>query len=370
MRHVFANAALIGAQDMHWRDLVVEGGCIADIVAAGDGTGDTREDLGGQIVSPPMFDVQVNGGGGLMLGACRDVADLRAMAEAHLHDGVPHILPTLISDTAAEIARIADLIEEARRAGLWQIRGLHLEGPHLTRPGAHDPAMLRPLTDDDLALYARVKGQVGRLKLTIAPELVPPERIAALCAEGIIVALGHSGCDSATARTAFDAGAVAATHLFNAMSGLDHRAPGLALAALERGSFGLIADGVHVHPDMLRLAARHGAAAYLVSDAMAVAGTDHAVFALGGRRITRQDGRLTLEDGTLAGADLTLARAVAVMEAATALPRDAVIRMATTTPRALMGIAPDLAPGDPAVFHAWPEGAAPRLHLLEGWQQA
>ncbi len=364
----FANAALLGPEGLAWRDIVVRGGVIEAVVPCDTQRRGEVEDLGGQIVSPGMVDVQINGGGGLMLGDCASVADLATMAQAHLSDGVPMILPTLISDTREQVTRVAALVAEAQAQGHWQIAGLHLEGPHITRLGAHDRDKLRPLEAADLALYARIATEVGCLKITLAPELVPPETIAALVAAGVVVSLGHTNCTAATARAAFKAGAATATHLYNAMSGLDHREPGLALAAMEHGRFGLIADGVHVHPDMLRLAAGFAQGAYLVSDAMAPAGTQAEGFDMGGRWIARKDGRLTLADGTLAGADLTMARAVEVMAQATPLPRADIIAMATIRPRALLGMPTALEPGQPALFHLWPTDAAPRLHLPDGWQ--
>ncbi len=368
MTILYLNAAVMTPQGLEARDIHVRDGRIAAFYPSGEEHRARKTmDLQGQLVTPPMCDLQVNGGGGLMLGACQSVEDLRQIVDAHQSDGVAHILPTLISDTEEQIIRIADLVAAARRDGLWQIQGLHLEGPHLTRAGAHDPDMFRPLEMADLALYREIAAKVGRLMITLAPELVPVETIAELTRAGIIVALGHSECDSETAWAAFDAGAHCATHLFNAMSGLDHRHPGLAAAALARGTFGLIADGIHVHPDMLRLAGRHHSGAFLVSDAMAVAGTDLDQFHLNGRRIERRDGRLTLEDGTLAGADLTLARAVDIMTRASGLPRVQVISMATQVPAALLGQPKGLTIGRRAVFQAWPTRGKPRLHLPDGW---
>lgn len=150
-----------------------------------------------------------------------------------------------------------------------------------------------------------------------------------MTAPGIVVALGNTNCYAATARDAFQAEARTATHLFNAMSGHDHRASGLAAAALQHGTFGLIADGIHAHPDMLRLASQHAKGSYLVRDAMAVARTQDTQFTLSGRKTTRTDRRLTLADGTLVGADLTLVCALEVMGNATDQPRATCIAMAT-----------------------------------------
>lgn len=364
---ILHNLRLLGARDVRPARLVLRGGVLTDILPAeGPAPGLPGHDLGGWLVSPGLCDLQVNGGDGLMLGECRSVDDLVRLARAHLAEGVTHLLPTLISDTAEEITRIADLVAAARAAGHLQIAGLHLEGPHLTRKGAHEAALLRPMTAEDLASYVAIAPRVGVLKITLAPEQVSPAQIAALTAVGILVALGHSDCDYDSAVAAFAAGARTATHLFNAMGPLHHRTPGLAGAALDHGVFGLIADGHHVHPALLRLAMARARGAYLVSDAMAVAGTDADGFTLGGRRILRAGGRLTTEDGTLAGADLTMPQAMARLMAATGLDLADALRMASHTPRALIGRTADLEPGETA-FCVWDGPETPFVHRPDGW---
>ncbi|MCT4684565.1 MAG: N-acetylglucosamine-6-phosphate deacetylase, partial [Roseicyclus sp.] len=220
-------------------------------VAAFDGQEGTDLSEGGAraLVTPGLFDLQVNGGAGLMLGDCVTPQDVLAIAAAHWASGTAAILPTLISDRPEVTARVIDLVAAAQTQAPGALPGLHLEGPHLAVAGAHDPACLRPMTDTDLALYAEARARLGHLLITVAPEVVPPSQIVEMTAAGITVALGHTACDHALAASAFDAGAVMATHLFNAMSGLHHRAPGLVGATLDRGApFGLIADGVHVDP--------------------------------------------------------------------------------------------------------------------------
>src|SRR5690606_21373453 len=234
--------------------------------------------------------------------------------------GTLTILPTLITDTPevtrAAIAAVAQAVAE----GLPGIAGLHLEGPHLSlaRKGAHDPDLIRPMGGDDLRFLLDAARSVPRLLLTIAPESVDKEQISALSDAGVIVSLGHTDAGFATCRAAFDAGARVATHLFNAMSPLGNREPGLVGAVLASGavSAGIIADGIHVHPASLRvaLAAKAGPGSlFLVTDAMAPAGTDMRSFRLNGREILRENGRLTLADGTLAGADLDMTRALRVI---------------------------------------------------------
>lgn len=279
------------------------------------------------LVCPAPLDLQVNGGGGRMLGDCEAPGDVLEILGAHRHLGTGAILPTLISDSPATTRRIVGLVATARSADPG-ILGLHLEGPHLARPGAHDPAALRPMTEEDLAYYIAVRPRLGHLMLTVAPEQVTPEQIAALSEAGVIVALGHSDCSYEAACDALQAGARMVTHLFNAMSGLHHRAPGLAGAALDFAeAFGVIADGVHVHDAALRVAlAARPDAAIPVSDAMAVAGTTLQAFSLGGRRIRRVQGRLVTEDGTLAGADLSMTGAL--------------LRIARVTGQALIDVLP------------------------------
>ncbi len=319
------------------------------------------------LLCPGLIDLQVNGGGGLMLADCHTQADLTRLAAAHRAGGTLGLLPTLISDTAPTTARIIDLVATSSDPMLL---GLHLEGPHLAVPGAHDPAMLRPMTDADLAQYIAARSRLNTLLITLAPEQVTPEQIAALTAAGITVSLGHSACDYATASAAFAAGATMATHLFNAMSGLHHRAPGLAGAALDHAAcFGLIADGHHVHPAALRITLRARAdAAFLVTDAMAPAGTADTRFTLGGRTILRRDGRLTLPDGTLAGADITLLHAAQNLATATAQPLEAALPHAFAHPwRIAMGQPALIAPGLPARLLALQNGAITGYCLPDGW---
>ena len=310
-----------------------------------------RERLGGGLLAPGFVDLQVNGGGGLMLSEAGGPADLARIAEAHARRGATTILPTLISDTEAATEAAISAVAEAA-AGVPGIAGLHLEGPHLdpAKAGAHDPAHLRPMTGADLDRLATAAGKLPCLMVTLAPEAAGMAQIRALAEAGAVVALGHTGCDAGTAERAFSAGARVVTHLFNAMAPMGHRAPGLAGAALAAGGVdaGIIADGHHVDPRMLGVALRAKAgpgALFLVSDAMALAGTEAESFALGGRTVRRDGGRLTLDDGTLAGADLDLARAVRGMIAAGAAPETA-LAMATSAPARVAGLeAGRLAPG-------------------------
>ncbi|MDF1872805.1 N-acetylglucosamine-6-phosphate deacetylase [Vannielia sp.] len=319
------------------RVLLVEGGVCLGVVAPEEVPGNAEwVDLGAATIAPGLVDLQVNGGGGVMLNDAPDAATIARICTAHAAEGTTTLLPTLITDRP-EATRAA--IAGATAAGT----GLHLEGPHLDprRAGAHAPALIRAMEADDLALLCEAAKALPALLITLAPASATPEQIAALVAAGAVVSLGHAECSYEEAAAAERAGARSVTHLFNAMSQMQGRTPGLVGAALssERLAAGLICDGIHVHPANMRTAMRaRPEAIYLVSDAMAVAGTALDYFNLNDREILRRDGRLTLADGTLAGADLVLLEAVrnAVAQCGTSL--ETALAMATGRPAALMGL--------------------------------
>ena len=302
-------------------------------------------DLSGDILAPAFVDLQVNGGGGVLFNDDPSVETLQRIADAHIALGTGSLLPTLITDSRAITAAAIDTVAEARTRAMPGIEGLHLEGPHLSaeKHGAHAPELIRPMETADLAALIEAKARVGCLKVTVAPETVTPDQIARLAEAGIYVSLGHSACDAGTGEHAFAAGARGVTHLFNAMSQMQSRAPGLVGAALASQAWaGLIADGVHVAPDVMRVALAASPKIFLVTDAMAVAGTTLDHFTLNSRKILRRDGELRLADGTLAGADLDMARAVTVLVRQCDVPLSRALAMATRLPAEAAGLAPHI----------------------------
>lgn len=302
-------------------------------------------DLMGDILFPGFVDLQVNGGDGILFNADPSPATLRRIAAAHRRLGVTALLPTLITDTAEKTRAAIAAVRDALRDGVPGIAGLHLEGPHLSiaRKGAHDPDLIRPMEAGDLDTLLSAAETLPLLKVTVAPENVSEDQVAALARAGVLVSLGHSDADYETCRRYFAAGARCVTHLFNAMSQLGNREPGLVGAALASGdaSAGLIADTVHVHPQSIRAAwkAKTGPGRiFLVSDAMAVAGSDATEFELGGRLIKRRNGILTLADGTLAGADLDLATAVRMMVEKVGINLDCALQAGTGVPAGIIGL--------------------------------
>ncbi|WP_127104232.1 N-acetylglucosamine-6-phosphate deacetylase [Pararhodobacter zhoushanensis] len=339
MRQIWRGARVFDGWSLHDRcALVVEGG---RVVALAEDTG-AGVDLGGGILAPGFIDLQVNGGGGALLGQGDPDKALALMCAAHGRLGTAGLMPTLITADRAVTADVLGAGIRAAKVGLPGFLGLHLEGPHLDprRKGAHDARLIRPMEDADLAQLCAAARALPVLMVTLAPESATPAQIAALAAAGLLVSLGHSDCTEAQAHEAQEAGARVVTHLFNAMSPLGHRAPGLTGAALEGTALvGIIPDGVHVARTPFRLAVQTaGERLFAVTDSMAVAGTDDDRFTLNGRTILRQDGRLTLEDGTLAGADVSFPQALAWMTGQAGIALETALAMMTRRPAQVLGL--------------------------------
>lgn len=344
--------------------LLVEFGHVSAIVPEAEIPANAAQvSLEGGLLVPGFIDLQVNGGGGVLFNNDPSLEAIRTICAAHAPFGTTALLPTLITDTpAVNIAAIA-AGKAAAEAGVPGFLGLHLEGPHLAlaRKGTHDPALIRPMDDEDLSRLVAARAALPNLLVTVAAETVRPEQIAALAEAGIIVSLGHSDTDGATAAAAFAAGASMATHLFNAMSQLGNREPGLVGSVLTHDGVhaGLIADGIHVHPAAIEIALRAKKGSghiFLVTDAMSQTGTDIKVLTLNGRTITRADGALRLADGTLAGADLDMIDAVEFMHSRIGLPLEEALRMASLYPAQAMGLEAEMG-------HLRPGAIASFVHL-------
>ena len=339
----FTNGHVVVA-DAVWRgaEIVVSGERIAAIRPLDDAAGDAI-DLDGGWLMPGFVDTQVNGGGGVLFNDETNVAGVRAIAEAHARYGTTALLPTLISDTPDRIALALDAVDEAIAAGVPGVVGVHIEGPWLNvaRKGIHDPTRFRLLDAGMIALLTRPRR--GKVMVTLAPELAHIDDIAALTAAGVLVSAGHTEVGYDGALAAFDAGLSGITHLFNAMPAMVQRTPGLVGAALDdpRPWCGLIVDGVHVAPAVLRIAlrARGIERMMLVTDAMSSVGAEQKDFVLQGRQIRVRDGICSYEDGTLAGSDLDMAAAVANAMGMLGLEPAVAARLAAGNPAAFLGLA-------------------------------
>ncbi len=319
-------------------------------------------------LAPGFIDIQVNGGGDVLFNDEPTPEAIRTIAAAHRKFGTTSLLPTLISDSAEKMAAACAAVESV--VGTEPaILGIHLEGPFLSpeKPGVHDPCMLRAPSERDLALLTAPRR--GAMLVTLAPECVPAAFIAALAAAGVRVSLGHSMATYTQAQDAMAAGVTCFTHLFNAMRPLDSREPGPVAAALETGTAwcGLIADGVHVAPAMLRLALRGRAAPILVTDAMPPVGGASSCFQLGGETIYVHGNRCARADGRLAGAYLTMAGAVANCVQLLGVPLTDALRFASTHPAEMLGFGERLGklrPGFRADMVAFAEST---IDVLDTW---
>lgn len=325
--------------------VLLHDGRIQAVVAAGDprvAAAVARFDLGGGTLLPGFIDIQVNGGGGVLFNNDTSPEALATIARAHRRFGTTGLLPTLISDTAEVMAAAIAATRRAIAGGVPGILGIHLEGPYINpvRKGTHDASKLRLPDAHEIKVDTSLGN--GVTLVTLAPELVPHADIRALVEGGAIVFAGHSAGSYADARAGIAAGIRGFTHLFNAMSQLVGREPGVVGAALEDSDtwLGIIADGVHVHPASLRvaLAAKARGKVMLVTDAMPMVGAGSRDFDLYGETITEVDGVVRNAAGALAGSALDMATAVRNAVAWLGVDLAEASRMASLYPAQCLGL--------------------------------
>ncbi len=324
--------------------VLIDGTCIRQIVpSASLWSADATHDLQGQTLLPGFVDVQVNGGGGVLFNDDPSVASIREIGRAHRRFGTTGFLPTLISDDLDVVSRAVKAAQDAIECGVPGVLGIHIEGPFLNeaRKGVHDESKLRWLNEDALELLTSLKG--GKTLVTLAPERTTPQIIRKLSDAGIIVSAGHTNGTYEEIRSALDHGLTGFTHLFNAMSQLTGREPGAVGAALDDDDSwcGIILDGHHVDPVVLRIAMRSKRRDrfMLVTDAMPTVGAPNKSFRLQGRPISvAYDNMLVDENGRLAGSDIDMATAVrnSLEMLEVDLPQAA--RMASLYPATFLGL--------------------------------
>ncbi|WLQ13115.1 N-acetylglucosamine-6-phosphate deacetylase [Hahella aquimaris] len=324
--------------------LIIEGGRIHSIAPEHQIPADAvRISLNGMLVAPGYIDVQVNGGGGALFNDNPSPAVLREMGAAHRRYGTTAFMPTLITDTRDKMEAAVSAVEAALREGAPGVLGIHLEGPYLNvaRKGVHRESVIREPEADALQLLSSL-GDIGATIVTLAPEKVPEGFVRKLRERGVHVCLGHTAASYEQVHQALAEGATGFTHLFNAMTPLRNRDPGVVGAALDDADSwcGLIADNHHVHPATMRIALRAKAQGkiMLVTDAMHSVGMPGEEFELLGEKLVRCNGRLTTEQGVLAGSDLDMATAVRNSVSAIGLDMEEALRMASLYPAQFLGI--------------------------------
>jgi len=288
------------------------------------------------LVVPGFIDLQVNGGGGALFNDSPSVENLKTIMFAHAKFGTTAMMPTLITDKIEIMQQAADAISQALTEDVPGIVGIHFEGPHLSvaKKGTHCADYIRPISDAEWEVLSRQ--DIGQIIVTLAPETVSSDDINRMTELGIKVCLGHTNADFQTAQKAIDAGASGFTHLFNAMSPLQGREPGVVGAALLNNatSCGLIVDGFHVDYASCKLAiqAKPQGKIFLVTDAMPPVGTDQTQFALYDRTVYVDNGKLTSTTGELAGSSLDMASAVKNTHQGLGIALDEALRMGSLYP--------------------------------------
>ena len=354
------------------RVVLVEGGRIAAVAARSDArlAGARVEDLEGAHLVPGFVDCQVNGGGGALFNDDPSVATIRTIGAAHRRFGTTAFLPTLISEDPSVIKRAIAAVREAIEDGVPGVAGVHIEGPFINkaRRGVHAADKIRDLDPRDIALLSSLAK--GRTLVTLAPEMTTASTLRQLATANVVLSAGHTDATFEQMSEALRNGVRGVTHLFNAMSPLHHREPGAVGAALaDPGCWcGLIVDGRHVHPAVLKiaLAAKREDRFMLVTDAMPSVGTDGDFFMLQGRRIEVRDGICVDENGTLAGAALDMAAAVRNFVEMLDIPLERAARMASTYPAQFLGLDGEMgriAPG----YRANLVALDARLHAKNTW---
>ena len=342
MQTALANARVLSAQG--WRDdvaVIVENGRSRELAARVPANAEAH-DLTGRILLPGFIDCQVNGGGGVLFNDQPTAEGIRAIGAAHRRFGTTGFLPTLISDTTEKMRTAIGAADAAIAAGVPGVLGIHLEGPFLSRArkGVHAEKYLHAPDASELRLAESLRR--GVTLLTLAPECVPADEIRQLAQAGVIVSAGHSNADYATVRAALDAGVRGFTHLYNAMSPLTNRAPGVVGAALDDPDSwcGVIVDGHHVDAATLRVAlrAKPRGKVFLVTDAMPPVGAADPSYVLNGETIIARDGICQTANGTLAGSALNMIDAVRNTIDMLGVPLDEAARMASTYPADFLGL--------------------------------
>jgi N-acetylglucosamine-6-phosphate deacetylase len=330
--------------------VVVEGERITAVVPASAAPAEAEVSRlpEGTLLVPGFLDAQVNGAGGVLFNETPTVEAALAIAAALRRSGTTGLLPTFITDDPDRMRRACEAAIEASARPASGVLGLHLEGPFISgeRPGVHEPRFIRAPDAGDLeyltALPERLSGTRGRLMMTLAPEQVDDAAIGRLASAGVVLSAGHTAATYERMKEALAAGVRGFTHLFNAMPPLHSRQPGPAVAALDAGEAwcGVIVDGVHVHPAMLRLllSLKRPGKVFLVTDAMPPVGTEATSFSLYGHTILRQEGRLVTENGTLAGADIDMVTAVRNCIRLLGMSLEESLRMASLYPASYLGL--------------------------------
>lgn len=291
------------------------------------------------MVSPGFVDLQVNGGGGILLNDNPSAGAMLEILSVHRSFGTVAIMPTVISDSPEIMAKAVDAaIEVKDTLGLL---GLHIEGPHISvdRRGAHKKKFVRPFSESTFAFVDKLRSFDIPVIITLAPEVVSECIIFRLSRSGAIVSLGHSNADASYTQAALRKGARSFTHLFNAMPPMTKREPGIVATAINSDAYtGIIGDGLHVDDEMVKLAINARPVqdrVFIVSDSMPTVGGPP-MFDLYGQAIVLKNGKLVDSDGNLSGAHITMSQTVNRFISQLGIAPKEALKMAISVPATLI----------------------------------
>ncbi|MGO2332092.1 MAG: N-acetylglucosamine-6-phosphate deacetylase [Pseudoalteromonas nigrifaciens] len=333
-----------GEELLNEHAVIIENGQIKELILQAQLSASItqRFDLQGNTLAPGFIDLQVNGGGGIMFNSAPSVETIRQMSAAHQQFGTTGFMPTLITDNYDAMKGAISAVEQAIEEGVPGVLGIHLEGPFLSevKKGAHDASKFCAIDEQGFAIVTSM--HTGKTLITIAPELTESDTITKLKAAGVIICAGHSNANYEQTITAIEAGLHGFTHLYNAMTPLLSREPGMVGAALSSNNtwFGIIADGFHMHPSAFKVAvnAKQRGGAILVTDAMATVGSEQDYFVLDNEVIKAVNGKCENAAGSLAGSALDMNTAVKNAALFAELDWQEAVRMATLYPAQALGL--------------------------------
>lgn len=325
--------------------VIIEDGLIKDIIATSELNSSLKIiDLDGANLSPGFIDLQLNGCGGVMLNGAETQETLEIMQAANLKSGTTSYLPTFITDADEGIKRVLNVARNYMNKTQNEVLGLHLEGPYLSleKKGIHRPEFIRKPDCDMIDLICENNDIVAML--TLAPENCPAHMVRQLSDSNIVVSLGHTNATYAQAKVAIDNGASCATHLYNAMTAIAGREPGVVGAIYDNDIYaGVIVDGFHVAYENVRISKKiMGEKLFLVTDATAPAGANIDSFDFVGTTVYYKDGKCFGKDGTLGGAAVTMIESIEQTVKFVGIELEEAIRMATLYPAKAISVADKL----------------------------
>ena len=338
MNYAICAARIFNGEEMlHDHAVIVEGERITGIVETAKlPAGIDQVKREGGILAPGFIDLQVNGGGGVLLNNAPEHTAVDTVTSAHRRYGTTAMMPTIVSDAPKRQRACVEAVQAAMSGGNRSVLGVHLEGPFLDldKRGVHKADTIRQIQDTDMDWLCSL--QMPAIIVTLAPEHTRAGQIRQLTDSGILVCAGHSNAHYEELSVAIAEGLRGFTHLYNAMRPQTGREPGVVGAALDSDTtwVGIIADGHHVHPANIRIVqkTKPRGKTLLVSDAMASVGGPESFFEIYGEKIEEKEGRLLNSEGVLAGSAIGMIDAVRISTELVGISLEESLRMASLYP--------------------------------------